>query len=218
MAGFDVEGLPLRSWQQVFDAAKELTWAMAEMDTDAIVTREALRQALDSTGDETAAIMALGWLDVAYSEALVDELVGVALSHRSALRGRELLGRHPYAQAGRIVPSAVWRLLQEANDYDAYRRMAELLSHLGLNTALSELCDQAGHVVEGNLRVPSGRVVVMGCTDYLPDAARVDVDPGWHRVRAVRFGTDEAAGEESAVHERLRLSIWSVERNGSAAR
>ena len=72
----------------------------------------------------------------------------------------------------------------------------------------------AGHVVEGNLRVPSGRVVVMGCTDYLPDAARVEVGPGWHRVRAVRFGTDEAAGEESAIHERLRLSIWPVERNG----
>lgn len=67
----------------------------------------------------------------------------------------------------------------------------------------------ADHVVEGDLRVPSGKVVVMGCTDYLPDATRVDVGRGWHRVRAVRFG----AGEESAVEEQLRLSIWPVERH-----
>ena len=28
------------------------------------------------------------------------------------------------------------------------------------------------HVVEGSLEVPSGRLVVMGCTDYEPEAAR----------------------------------------------
>jgi hypothetical protein len=71
----------------------------------------------------------------------------------------------------------------------------------------------AGHLVEGNLRVSSGRIVVMGCTDYLPDATRVDVGPGWHRVRAVLSST-QAAAEEPAVGERVRLSIWPVERHG----
>lgn len=70
------------------------------------------------------------------------------------------------------------------------------------------------HIVEGDLHVPSGRIIVMGCTDYLPDATRVDVGPGWHRVRAVRFDADEAVGGEPMVEERLRLSIWPVQRNG----
>jgi hypothetical protein len=29
------------------------------------------------------------------------------------------------------------------------------------------------HVVEGGLQVSSGRLVVAGCTDYFPDAARI---------------------------------------------
>lgn len=73
----------------------------------------------------------------------------------------------------------------------------------------------SGHVVEGDLRVPSGRVVVMGATDYLPDATRFDVRPGWHRVRAARLPSDPAIEEELDVEERIRLSIWPVERGDS---
>jgi hypothetical protein len=37
------------------------------------------------------------------------------------------------------------------------------------------------HVVEGSIEVRSGRLVVMGCTDYEPDAVRFAVPAGWLR-------------------------------------
>jgi len=82
-------------------------------------------------------------LDTDYSAALIDELVSASLSHRNALRVRQILGRLPHAQAKHVVPPAVWRQLQATADYDAFRRMAELLSHLGLRGALSQLSAQA---------------------------------------------------------------------------
>ncbi len=42
------------------------------------------------------------------------------------------------------------------------------------------------HVVEGSLQVSSGRLVVMGCTDFEPDAARFEVPPGWVRARVAK--------------------------------
>lgn len=40
------------------------------------------------------------------------------------------------------------------------------------------------HVVECSLEVTSPRLVIAGCTDYFPDAARIQVEPGSYRVRA----------------------------------
>ena len=34
------------------------------------------------------------------------------------------------------------------------------------------------HIVTASFRVDSGRIVVAGCTDYYPDAARIEVKPG----------------------------------------
>src|SRR5579863_3707990 len=39
------------------------------------------------------------------------------------------------------------------------------------------------HVVECSLSVESGRIVVAGCTDYFPDALRIEAPPGMYRVR-----------------------------------
>ena len=43
------------------------------------------------------------------------------------------------------------------------------------------------HVVEASLDVESGRIVIAGCTDYVPDAKRIEVAPGSYRVR-VSYG------------------------------
>ena len=34
------------------------------------------------------------------------------------------------------------------------------------------------HITVASLRIDTGRIVIAGCTDYFPDAARVEVDPG----------------------------------------
>jgi hypothetical protein len=70
------------------------------------------------------------------------------------------------------------------------------------------------HVVEVRLEVPSGRLVVMGCTDYLPDAARTDVPPGWvppPRAEA-ELGVGHRGGHRSdefeEMMERIRIDVW----------
>jgi hypothetical protein len=76
--------------------------------------------------------------------------------------------------------------------------------------------DEAGfdHVVEASLKCGSGRLVVMGCTDYEPDAARFEVTPGWLRLRASRsnLGTAAALAIGSATTpetmERVRIQVW----------
>jgi hypothetical protein len=70
------------------------------------------------------------------------------------------------------------------------------------------------HVVEGSLRVRSGRLVVMGCSDYEPDAARFPVPAGEIRVRAASGNLAEAerldleSDEAPETMERLCVRIW----------
>ncbi|WP_079035078.1 hypothetical protein [Streptomyces hirsutus] len=70
------------------------------------------------------------------------------------------------------------------------------------------------HVVEASLHVPSGRLVVMGCTDYLPEAPRFEAPAGWIRVRASRgnlanaFRADIESDETPETTEQLRLQAW----------
>lgn len=76
--------------------------------------------------------------------------------------------------------------------------------------------DVAGfdHVVEGSMRVPSGRLVVMGCTDFKPEAVRLPVPRGWVRVRVTKSNlaaahkADIDSGDDPATMERLTIQIW----------
>lgn len=73
--------------------------------------------------------------------------------------------------------------------------------------------DDFDHVVEASLHVPSGRLIVMGCTDYLDDAARFDVPAGWTRARASRRNLAAAvrwleSDEEPETTEEVRLQTW----------
>ncbi len=62
----------------------------------------------------------------------------------------------------------------------------------------------AEHVTEASLRVRSGRVVVCGCTDYLPDARRFPCAPGTYRLRA-----------SHGPRDRIRLELWPAPRRAA---
>lgn len=51
------------------------------------------------------------------------------------------------------------------------------------------------HIAEGSFEAPTGVLAVMGCTDFLPDAYRIDIRPGDYQflylVRGVGSITDE---------------------------
>jgi hypothetical protein len=130
------------TWQQAIGTFKVLFRLTTTLANDYPGTVESLRHNLQGPDSDYTLLM-LNLLDVDYTEALIDELVSNSLSHRKALRVRQVLGRLSHESAEHLVPPAVWRQLHDTSDYDAYRRMAELLSHLGLYDALGHLSTRA---------------------------------------------------------------------------
>ncbi|MFJ3723223.1 hypothetical protein ACIPYQ_11705 [Streptomyces sp. NPDC090045] len=74
--------------------------------------------------------------------------------------------------------------------------------------------DAFDHVVEASLNLASGRLVVLGCTDYIPDAARFDMPAGWTRIRTSRRNLEAAAfpdsdcDDEPEDMEEIRIQAW----------
>ncbi|MBR1230960.1 hypothetical protein [Bradyrhizobium sp. AUGA SZCCT0182] len=64
------------------------------------------------------------------------------------------------------------------------------------------------HVVEAGLDVTSGRIVIAGCTDYFPDAKRVEVPPGVYRVRVSYGALDTLSEDGLSGDDRYRLQLW----------
>ncbi|MFF0008717.1 hypothetical protein ACFYQT_35505 [Streptomyces tibetensis] len=83
----------------------------------------------------------------------------------------------------------------------------------------SDDCAEFDHVVEAGLEVPSGRLMVLGCTDYAPDAATFEVPPGWNRVRVSRSNLTRAAqadiesGKSHETMEKVRIQVWPAPRS-----
>lgn len=70
------------------------------------------------------------------------------------------------------------------------------------------------HVVEASISCSSGQLVVMGCTDYEPDAPRFPAATGWLRLRVSQSNLDRAyragidSDDDPHTMERLRLQAW----------
>jgi hypothetical protein len=64
------------------------------------------------------------------------------------------------------------------------------------------------HVVEASLDVASGRVVIAGCTDYVPDAMRIELPPGTYRVRVSYGALDTLSEDGLSGDDRYRLQLW----------
>jgi hypothetical protein len=129
-------------WQRTIAAFDALQATILVLESDYPTTLERLRQTLHSS-DRIAALYILRLIEDEYTVALINDLVDVSLSESAMLYARETLGRLPHTDLEHLVPAAVWQLLETEDDTDAYQRLAELLSHLGLNDALRELCQRA---------------------------------------------------------------------------
>jgi len=58
-----------------------------------------------------------------------------------------------------------------------------------------ELDKQSDLIVEASLDVPSGVIVIAGCTDYFPDAQRVSIESGRYRVRVTYRGLSQISAD-----------------------
>jgi len=65
------------------------------------------------------------------------------------------------------------------------------------------------HVTEARLEVPSGRIIIAGCTDYFPDAARITVQPGTYKAR-IYYGALDSVDEELGLDgdDHYRVVLW----------
>jgi hypothetical protein len=67
------------------------------------------------------------------------------------------------------------------------------------------------HVVECCVDIPSGRLVVAGCTDYFPDAARIEVSPGHYRGRVCYGGLNTLSEDGLEGEDHYKVVLWPAE-------
>jgi hypothetical protein len=80
-----------------------------------------------------------------------------------------------------------------------------------LDAEPQDLFDEWDQVNECSIEVKSGRIVVAGCTDYFPDAARIQVAPGTYRAR-IYYGKLDALSEDRLEGEdHYRVVLWPGE-------
>jgi len=68
--------------------------------------------------------------------------------------------------------------------------------------------DSWDHVTECSLDVPTGRIVIAGCTDYFPDAARIGVTPGTYRARISYGSLDTLSNDGLDGRDHYRVQLW----------
>jgi hypothetical protein len=68
--------------------------------------------------------------------------------------------------------------------------------------------DDWDQVNECDLLVNSGRIVVAGCTDYFPGAARIDVPPGSYRARLYYGNLNSLSENGLEGDDKYRIVLW----------
>ncbi len=61
---------------------------------------------------------------------------------------------------------------------------------------------------ECTIDVPSGRLVIAGCTDYFPDAARIELSPGSYRARIYYGNLSELSTDQLNGTDHYRIVLW----------
>ena len=65
-------------------------------------------------------------------------------------------------------------------------------------------------VTECSIEVTSGRLVVAGCTDYFPDAARIDIPSGSYRARIYSGDLNSLSDDGLNGDDHYRVALWSA--------
>jgi len=69
-------------------------------------------------------------------------------------------------------------------------------------------------VNECDLEIRSGTIVIAGCTDYFPEAARIQVEPGTYRAR-IYYGELNSLSEDGLDgDDHYKVALWMSEPKG----
>ena len=77
-----------------------------------------------------------------------------------------------------------------------------------LDSEPQELFDRWDQVNECSIDVHSGRIVIAGCTDYFPDAARIAIQPGTYRVRIYYGKLEHLSDDGLEGKDHYRVVLW----------
>lgn len=64
------------------------------------------------------------------------------------------------------------------------------------------------HAAEASINCLSGRVAVMGCADYLPDAVKLEITPGSYRLLYMISGSDSINNEWEPADDLYSIYLW----------
>jgi hypothetical protein len=73
---------------------------------------------------------------------------------------------------------------------------------------VEDLKDIVGRINECDLEVKSGKIVVAGCTDYFPDATKIELDNGIYRVRIYYVNLDKISDDGLTGEDRYEIHLW----------
>jgi hypothetical protein len=68
--------------------------------------------------------------------------------------------------------------------------------------------DEWDRIIECSINVPSGRIVVAGCTDYFPEAARISVEPGVYQARVFYGELDSLSEDGCDSNDKYKIALW----------
>ncbi len=64
------------------------------------------------------------------------------------------------------------------------------------------------HIMECDIDIPSGRLVVAGCTEAFPDAARITLEPGCYRARILYGALDSLSEDRLDGDDHYSVMLW----------
>ncbi len=64
------------------------------------------------------------------------------------------------------------------------------------------------HAVSASLSIPSGRLATMSCTDYLPNAVRIELPAGIYHLMYLVTGVDSITDETEPADDHYIIHIW----------
>ncbi|MEP2238365.1 MAG: hypothetical protein ABJI22_08400 [Maribacter sp.] len=70
---------------------------------------------------------------------------------------------------------------------------------------------QVFQINEADLSIISGKLVVIGCTEYFPDAKRIVIDNGIYRVRVYYSNLDKRSEDGLEGEDYYQLDIWKTD-------
>jgi hypothetical protein len=63
-------------------------------------------------------------------------------------------------------------------------------------------------ILECSIDVPSGRLVIAGCTDYFPETARISLVPGTYRARVYYADLNSLSADGLEGNDEYRVVLW----------